>query len=79
MFKKEEELTFQCIHHKILREGQYDYPFSKFLHIADHNEMSEIIEQISKINTEMPEKECLINVATTMKALDAFGYSICQK
>lgn len=76
MFRNKEELSFRCLYHKILREGQYEYPFSKFLHIQDHNEMAEIITQASKFNTELPEKECLINVATTLKALDTFGYSI---
>lgn len=79
MFRSENGLAFRCLHHKILREGQYDYPFSKFFHIRDHHEMAEVIEQASKVNTELTEKECLISVTTTIKALDAFGYSIWEE
>ena len=75
---KKESLSFETAHHNILREGQYKYPYSKLFHIEDPDEMTGIIEQISKLEdgTIIPEKECLINFATTLKALDFFGYSV---
>jgi len=73
---KAEDLTFKTICHDILREGTHSYPFSKLFHIEDHEEMANIIEQISKLTGEISEKECLINFATTLKALDYFGYSV---
>lgn len=64
---------FKPIFHKILREGVYDYPYSQFFHISDYKEMTEIIQQIPKLNSNViPEKQCLINFATTLKALDYF-------
>lgn len=75
---RKESLDFETAHHDILREGRYKYPFSKLFHIEDHEEMTEIIEQVSKLadGTTIPERECLINFATTLKALDFFGYSV---
>ncbi len=74
---RKESLDFETAYHDILREGQYEYPFSKLFHVEDCNEMAEIIEQISKLaNGTVPERECLINFATTLKALDFFGYSV---
>lgn len=74
---KKDSLDFETAHHDILREGKYDYPFSKFFHIEDHEEMGDIIEQISKLDSQkVSEKECLISFATTLKALDFFGYSV---
>ena len=73
---KKESLAFETSHHNILREGQYEYPFSKLFHIEDYDEMAEVIEQVSKLTNGIPEKECLINFATTLKALDFFGYSV---
>lgn len=75
---RKESLSFEVAHHDILREGQYEYPFSKLFHIEDHDEMAEIIEQASKLSDEttVPERECLINFATTLKALDFFDYSV---
>lgn len=74
---KKDNLTFEIAHHKILREGQYNYPFSKLFHIEDYEEMGAVIEQASKLASgTISEKECLINFATTLKALDFFGYSV---
>lgn len=73
---RKDNLIFETAYHKILREGQYNYPFSKFFHIENYDEMGNVIEQISKLAGTMPEKECLINFATTLKALDFFGYSV---
>lgn len=72
----EENLQFEKLHHKIMREGEYDYPYSNFFHIEDHNEMAGVIEQTLKFSASMSERECLINFATTLKALDFFGYSV---
>lgn len=70
-------LIFETAHHEILREGQYNYPFSKLFHIEDYEEMGDVIEQVSKLASDaISEKECLINFATTLKALDFFGYSV---
>lgn len=70
-------LGFEEVHHNILREGQYSYPYSKLYHIEDSNEMAHIINQTSRMCLNaIREKECLINFATTLKALDAFGYSV---
>ncbi len=66
-------LDFEIVHHSILREGQYNYPFSKFFHIEDYEEMGDVIEQIPKLTSSISENECLINFATTLKALDFFG------
>lgn len=69
------EENFKVLEHKIMREGQYNYPYSRFFHIEDHEEMIEIIRQALKLTSQsIPEKECLINFATTLKALDFFGY-----
>lgn len=74
---RKEKLSFETVHHNILREGQYKYPYSKLFHIEDYDEMAEIIEQVSKLaNETISERECLINFATTLKALDFFGYSV---
>lgn len=74
---RKDSLDFETAHHNILREGQYDYPFNKFFHIEDYEEMGGIIEQICKLSSEtISEKDCLINFATTLKALDFFGYSV---
>lgn len=74
---RKDRLEFEIVHHDILREGKYDYPFSKLFHIEDYEEMGGIIEQILKLTSEkIPERECLINFATTLKALDFFGYSV---
>ena len=75
---KKESLSFETAHHDILREGQYEYPYSKLFHIEDYDEMADIIEQASKLTdgTTIPERKCLINFATTLKALDFFGYSV---
>jgi hypothetical protein len=69
-------LEFKTVYHNILREGQYNYPYSKFFHIENYKEMESVIEQMLKFSSDsMSEKECLINFATTLKALDFFGYS----
>ncbi len=74
---RKESLDFEKIYHNILREGQYIYPYSKLFHIEDYGEMGDIIGQVSKLTAgSMPEKKCLINFATTLKALDFFGYSV---
>ena len=74
---RKDGLDFETAHHNILREGQYDYPFSKLFHIEDYEEMGGIIEQIPKLTSEtISEKDCLVNFATTLKALDFFGYSV---
>lgn len=74
---RKESLSFETAHHDILREGQYMYPYSKLFHIEDYDEMTDIIEQISKLTDgTISERECLINFATTLKALDFFGYSV---
>lgn len=69
-------LDFVVTQHNILREGQYDYPYSKLFHIEDHEEMADVIEQTLRLARSIPERECLINFATTLKALDFFGYSV---
>lgn len=69
------KLDFEVINHTILREGQYNYPYSKFFHIKNYNEMGDVIKQILKL-TGIPEKECFINFLTTLKALDLFGYAV---
>ncbi len=74
---KGDGLDFETVYHNILREGKYDYPFSKLFHIEDYEEMGEIVEQTSKLTPgTISERECLINFATTLKALDFFGYSV---
>lgn len=70
------DLDFNTIRHDILREGKFDYPYSKFFHIEDYTEMEKVIKQTLKLSNPIPEKECLINFATTLKALDFFGYAI---
>ena len=73
---RKDNLDFEIVYHNILREGQYNYPFSKFFHIEDYEEMKGIIEQVLKLTSEpISEKQCLINFATTLKALYFFGYS----
>jgi len=72
---KKEGIDFKMLDHDILREGRYKYPYSRFFHIRDHDEMGEVIEQMLKITSTVTEKECLINFATSLKALDFFGYS----
>ncbi len=72
-----DKIKFYEIHQHIKREGQYyDYPFSKFFHIEDNEEMSEIIKQIPRImgQSGMNEQECIINFATTLRSLLYFGY-----
>ena len=74
-----DSLDFETVYHNILREGQYNYPFSKLFHIENYEEMGNVIEQISKLAADtISEKECLINFATTLKALSFFGYSTSQ-
>lgn len=62
---------------KITREGSYNYPFGQFFHIKDDEEMNQIVRQIEKIafRVNLSPEECLINFATTLKALLHFGYS----
>ena len=72
-----QKMCFTPIHQKILREGAYHpYPFSRFFYIRDSEEMGEIVAQIPKLmlRANMSEPECLVNFATTLKALQHFGY-----
>lgn len=72
------EFRISPIERQIKREGQYPYPYSRFFHIADEVEMQEIIKQIPKLVAKSPtiltETETLVNFATTLKALQRFGY-----
>ena len=71
------KICFELIHHKIMREGAYaPYPFSRFFHIGSVEEMNKVINQIPKlmIRSNMTEQECIVNFATTLKALKYFGY-----
>ena len=72
------EFRISPIERQITREGQYLYPYSRFFHIADEIEMREIIKQIPKLITKSPtlltETEAIVNFATTLKALQRFGY-----
>lgn len=68
--------SFDTIDRAIMREGQYDYPFSEFFNIQDEREMVRIVEQMPKLmcRSGLSENECVINFATTLKALKKFGY-----
>ncbi len=71
------EVNFHITTQQILREGKYDYPYSRFFHIDDEIEMASVIQQIPRLVAKFPgltEKDCLINFATTLKALCYFGY-----
>ncbi len=77
IIRNSSDICFNSIHEKIMREGQYaPYPFSRFFHINDEEEMSRIISQIPKLmmRSNMSEQECIVNFATTLKALNHFGY-----
>ncbi|MHA2279519.1 MAG: hypothetical protein ACXAC5_01320 [Promethearchaeota archaeon] len=75
--RNSKNMCFDTLHQKILREGKYqDYPFSRFFHIHDANEMDAVVSQIPKLmmRGNMSEQECIINFAATLKALKYFGY-----
>lgn len=77
IIRNSENLCFQLLRQDILREGKYlNYPFSRFFHIQDANEMSDVITQIPKLiaRSTLSEYEALVNFATTLKALQYFGY-----
>lgn len=72
-----EKFSFKIIEDKITREKEYNYPYSRFYHIDNYEEMEEIINQIPKLvnRTEcLAERESLVNFASTLKALQRFGY-----
>jgi hypothetical protein len=74
--QNEDRVCFKTIHQKILREGKYDYPYSRFFHIADEDEMANIVEQIPKLmaRCKLSEQECVLNFATSLNALRMCGY-----
>lgn len=77
ILKDAERVCFRLLRRDILREGRFgNYPFSKFFHIQDANEMSNIIAQIPKLlsRSALSESEALVNFATTLKSLQYFGY-----
>ena len=64
----EEKFSFQIIEDKITRENEYDYPYSRFYHINNYEEMEEIIKQVPKLinRTEnFTERDGLLNFTTT--------------
>lgn len=67
---------FKHIDTHITRDRNQDYPFSRFYEIQNENEMTRIIEQIPKLmaRSGIAEQECIVNFATTLKALKLFGY-----
>lgn len=75
------QMHFHPLCRKILREGQYSYPFSRFFYISSAEEMCNVIKQIPKLllRSTLSERECLINFATTLKALHHFGYRLYPK
>lgn len=74
--RNKDNIRFNTIHHKILREGQYDYPYSRFFHIEDEDEMGGIIRQIPKlmIRCQLSEEECVQNFASCLMILRQLGY-----
>jgi hypothetical protein len=72
-----QNMCFNIVHQQILREGGYvDYPFSQFFYIQDANEMDGIVSQIPKLimRSNQSERDCIVNFAATLKALQHFGY-----
>ncbi len=76
--KNDSKITFAPVSQKITREGEYDYPFGQFFGIEDHIEMRQIIQQCENIahKLNLTHHQCLINFATTFKALLKFGYTV---
>ncbi len=75
--KQDERISFKVETQQITRERQsHSYPYSRFFHLKDSDEMNSVIKQFPKLmnRCNISEKDCVVNFATTLKTLKRFGY-----
>ena len=76
MIKRNNGVRFDIIDHKITREGKYPHRYSRFFYIRNEEEMTNMVAQMPKLldRSSLTNKQCFVNFATTLKALDWFNY-----